>query len=217
MNLGMSLGMFNSASFTVGTPMPVAIGSSVTGGANPLTLPSHLAGDLILAIRARTVATAQAVSAPWANVFTPLEDGDGGPCTFQLAAATAPSNDGLTYPFTGSGRHAYWHFRHAKLGTKIDSDSGQTGTAVTVPSLADLATGSWVIGGFYSRNDQTQGDMQAMNPSYTERFLANGTSNELILYDSNGIVTSFAGDGATMTSETGGWCGFAVEIARSVA
>lgn len=181
-------------------------------------LPSHLAGDLFIAGRGKATADADNVSEPWTDIFKIL-DTDATPFAMHAIEGVAESDNGLTYPLTLTGpRHFYWHFRSAALGAQIDTDTGLTGTSVTVPALTGLSQASWVIGGFYSRNGQTDIDMRKMVPAgFTERQLqAANTANSMVIFDSNGPIsdTAFAGVSAqTMTSQTGGWVGFAIEIA----
>ena len=188
-------------------------------GSSPRVLPSHLVGDLFIAGRGKATADADTVSEPWTDIFKIL-DTDGTPFALHLIEGVAEADDGLTYPLTLTGpRHFLWHFRHAVLGAQIDTDSGLTGTSVTVPGLTGLAPTSWVAGGFFSRNGQSDVAMRQMVPAgYTERKLqAGGTANSTIIFDSDGPVgdTTFPGVSAQTLAETGGWVGFAVEIARA--
>lgn len=193
------------------TPIEVVTTPAVYG--SPPALPGHLAGDLVVSWRLRLTDSTDTISAPWteAEIFA---DADGQPFSLHVAYAVAATDNALTYPMTGSGIHTFFHFRHAAY-VQSALDSAASGTAFTVPAPGvALGADSWIIGGAGTRADYTGVEISGLLPvEMTERAKHAAGGPNMLVFDSDGIIAEFAGSGATLSAQSGGWASWIMELA----
>lgn len=95
---------------------------------------------------------------------------------------------------------------------KIGTSQAGSSNVVTFPAVAAPLNGSnsWIVTGAI-RNNEGAG-MEVAPTGHVNRDFRNGAEPKAGLYDSNGIVSSYASDTETYGNAAGAWLGMAMEI-----
>lgn len=182
--------------------MAISYISNASAEATTLTMPTHVAGDLLLMAAYRhNSATAPTLPSGWLLVST----GGGGTNSLLVAGKIASSASETSGTWTNATHLACAVYREATLlhiGTTALA-GGVSSASINYPAISpDRSFGdTWYVGiGGHRANDS---DINLAPTGMTNRLnLIGATNGELVIHDTNGAVSSWASTNVTNTVST---------------
>ena len=191
--------------------MAISFIGAGTPGQSAVTFPTHQAGDLLLVFSFRDGSNSPPpIPAGW----TEIENHFGSLSSMRVGFRIAPgagTSSGVWNNGTTTIGHVYRGVNKANpFGAKAVSN-GST-NSITIPALTLKKNGgsSWVVGALGHVNIDT--DTQTAVAGTTTRATGVDAVDEMSTYDTNGGVTSWAGESRTGTGTAGEWVSCTLEI-----
>jgi len=193
--------------------MPISYIGSATGTTSA-TLPSHEAGDLILAFAYRdgsTTVPTQPSGVNWSSVATA---NNGNTNSSRLGYKIAQSSSETTGTWTNATSVIFAVYRGVKQNTPLGVNAGTNGSSSTIsfPALSLSVTNgsSWVVG--FAGHRSTNVAIDTAPSNMINRNSVADATDEAAIHDTDGGVTSWSAETASVGGTSSGWSARTVEI-----
>lgn len=193
--------------------MPISYIGSATGTTSA-TLPSHEAGDLILAFAYRdgsTTVPTQPSGVNWSSVATA---NNGNTNSSRLGYKIAQSSSETTGTWTNATSVIFAVYRGVKQSTPLGVNAGTNDSSSTIsfPALSLSVTNgsSWVVG--FAGHRSTNVAIDTAPSSMINRNSVSDATDEAAIHDTDGGVTSWSAETASVGGTSSGWSARTVEI-----
>lgn len=187
-------------------------------GTNTATVPAHVAGDVLFAFAFRDGnATAPTLPAGWVNIATRA----GTTCSGRLAYQVATAPGTVSGTWTNATSLIIQVYRGCDSVDPIGATASNAGTTANTVNFAALTLentsgSSWV--GAYVGHRSTAPNLAIPPTGFTNRTLVTDATDEAAGHDSNGGLTSFAGETVNVGGgSTQGWVTFSYEMLAAAA
>lgn len=203
----------NAFTITVVEAPPVRFVGAATG-TNSATIPSHQAGDAILAFTMRdgSLVAPTIPSQGWDTLLAPAA---GSTLTMRLTGKIADSSSEVTGTFTNA-TSLVLHVYRPKSGYTLSFGAAASATAasttITIPalSLENPDGTSWSVA--FAGHRSTNTSLETAPTGLTARSNVQDATDEAAGYDTNGGVSSWSQVTRNVGGTSSGWFGCAVEL-----
>jgi hypothetical protein len=167
------------------------VASASAASSSISSVPAHQADDYFICFAAETPSTSPALASGWTNISE-----NAGFNGWRLCYKKATSSSETVGPFTGAGMVAVAIYRGvAGIGDENQAASGTASSTASWPALTlHKSSGSWIVTCGTADNTCTPGAPAGT----TLREQLTGSKN-LVLSDTNGAVSSFAGANGSLS------------------
>jgi hypothetical protein len=178
-------------------------------GVTSATLPTHQAGDLLVAFAFRDGSTtAPTIPAGWTAVTT----GAGANAVASVAATLVATGSGTSSGTWTNATSVVFHVYRGVAGVGSFSAAGGTGTTVTYNGLTLQRTNglSWVVG--FAGHASTNTSLQTAPSGMVNRANVLDATDHTVGHDTNGGVTGRSQFNVSVGGTSAGWRTFVMEL-----
>ena len=195
--------MVSSIASTVVSGVQVAAVSSNAVEAATMTMPTHSAGNLIVAWAFRDgVGTAPPI--PSGQSWTQVDTGAGNSCGFVMVKKIAASSSETVGSFTGATLLMISVFSGASdVGAFLSNSASSNSPAFTGFTFNDTDNTSWAAA--FVGHRSVNGTLGTPPTGMTNRQTLDGSTNDGAIHDTNGPVTGWSSQTVSTSETASGW------------
>lgn len=182
-------------------------------GVTSATLPTHQAGDLILAFAYRDGSTTPpTVPSPFTAVTAGTGSGGGGAANSSVVGSFVATGSGTSSGTWTNATSVVFHVYRSTQGVGAIAGTNGSSTTITYPALGLNVTNgsSWVAG--FAGHQSTDVAITTAPSGMTNRSSVSDATDEAAGHDTNGGVSSWSQQTASVGGTSASWRSWTVEI-----